>query len=98
MRAPLALVSILVAPILAAEQVPQDVDGFLRRAELCAHFRQEPWPEGTSPHDVERRGLILKQTERFCAGLPEESRHLREKYRDEPLVIKELDKANGWDE
>lgn len=64
-RALLTLVPMLLAVTLAAKEVPHDVAEFLRRAELCAHFRQEPWPEGKSAEDAERREFIVKQIEAF---------------------------------
>ena len=97
-RALLTLVPILLAPTLAAEQVPHDVAEFLRRTELCAHFRQEPWPEGKSEADTERREFIVDQIEEFCTDLPEANRNLREKYFDDPSVISGLNKAKKWEE
>ncbi len=78
--------------------MPQDVGEFLRRAELCVHFRQEPWPEGKSAEDAERRDFIVRNIEQFCTGLAEEDRSLREKYRGESSVIKALDGAKEWEE
>ncbi len=97
-RALLTLVPILLAPTLAAEQVPHDVAEFLRRTELCAHFRQEPWPEGKSAADTERREFIVNKIEEFCTDLPEANRNLRKKYFDDPSVISELNKAKKWEE
>jgi hypothetical protein len=98
MRLLLTLVLILLAPTLAAEELPHDVAEFLRRAELCTHFRQEPWPEGKSAEETERRDFIAKQIGEFCTGLPEESRKLREKYLRESSVINEMNKAKEWEE
>lgn len=97
-RALFIFVPILLTPTFAAEQVPSDVAEFLRRTELCAHFRQEPWPEGKSAADTERRGFIVNQIEEFCTDLPEAKRNLRDKYLDHPSVISELNKAKKWEE
>lgn len=94
----LTLVPILLAPTLAAAEVPHDVAEFLQRAELCTHFRQEPWPEGQSAEESERRKFIVKQIEEFCTGLPEANRKLRDKHLREPAVINKLNKAKAWEE
>lgn len=97
-RALLILVTLLLAQTLAAEQMPLDVAEFLRRTELCAHFQQEPWPEGNSAADTKRREFIVNQIEEFCTDLPDVSRNLLDKYLDDPSVISELNKAKKWDE
>jgi len=91
-------VPILLTLTLAAEQIPHDVAEFLRRTELCAHFRQEPWPAGKSAADTERREFIVNQIEEFCTDLPEANRKLRDKYLDHPSVISELNKTKKWEE
>ncbi|MCK9262476.1 MAG: hypothetical protein M0R18_01500 [Deltaproteobacteria bacterium] len=91
-RALLILVAILLTPTLAADQVPHDAE-LLRRTELCAHFRQEPWPEGKSAADIERREFIVNRIEEFCTDLPEATRNLRDKYLDDPSIISKLNKA-----
>jgi len=93
----LALVLILLASVLAAEEVPKDVAEFLERNELCEHFRQEPWPEGQSDEEKERREFIAKQIERFCTGLNDTGRNLRRKYHGNALVIDKLNKVEEWE-
>jgi hypothetical protein len=40
----------------------------IQQRELCAHFRAEPWPEGSSVEDKERRDFIAGQLDRYCTG------------------------------
>ena len=89
----LILLPILIPPVLAAENVPKDVAEFLKRGELCEHFRQEPWPEGGSEEAIERREFIAKQIEDFCTGLPAAGSNLREKYQEKSFVIEKLNEA-----
>lgn len=75
----LILAPMLLAPlVLAADDVPKDVAEFLEQGELCEHFRQEPWPEGESEEEKQRRGFISKRIEEFCPGLSEVGSSLRE--------------------
>jgi len=97
-RTILILVPILLTSVLDAEDVPKDVAEFLKRGELCEHFRQEPWPEGGSEEERERRKFIAKQIEDLCTGLPEVGLILREKYHDKPSVIEKLDETRKWGE
>ena len=97
-RVPLILVSMIVTPVLAAEDVVKDVVEFLKRGELCEHFRQEPWPEGGSEEEKDRREFITKQIEEFCTGLTDAGLNLRQKYHGNPSVIEKLEEANEWGE
>ncbi|WP_228217214.1 hypothetical protein [Aromatoleum toluclasticum] len=97
-RTLVVLMPILLNPALAAEDVPKDVAEFLKRGDLCEHFRQEPWPEGRSEEETERRAFIVKQIEEFCTGLPEAAFNLQERYRGNPSVLKELNEAKKWAE
>ena len=92
-RTLLIFVPILLTAALATEEVPKDVAEFLRRGELCDHFRQEPWPEGGSEEERERREFITKQIEELCTGLPEAGSSLREKYRGKSSVLEKLGEA-----
>ncbi len=59
MRNILARFFLLATPILAVAELPKEVAEFVERRELCEHFRQEPWPEGTSTEEHERRDFIV---------------------------------------
>jgi hypothetical protein len=96
-RTKLILVPILLAPsVLAADDVPKDVAEFLERGELCKHFWQEPWPEGGSKEEKQRRDFISRQMEEFCPGLSEVGSKLREKYSDKPSVLEKLNETKEW--
>ena len=88
----LTLFFLLAAPILAAAELPKEVAEFVDRRELCEHFRQEPWPEGTSTEEHERRDFIVNQIKQFCTGSDEVAQKLRRKYKNEQAVIEKLDK------
>lgn len=66
MRNILALFFMLAATELAAAELPKDVVDINERHELCEHFQQEPWPEGTSTEEHERRDFIVNQIKQFC--------------------------------
>lgn len=85
---------LLAFPIasLAADLNPPEVAAYLERRELCEHFRSEPWPEGSSPTDKERRLFLARQFERYCKGSDEGLRELKRKYKDDRAVIERLDK------
>ncbi|EKD31767.1 MAG: hypothetical protein ACD_77C00255G0003 [uncultured bacterium] len=87
----LVIIIILLAPFGTSAEVSTDVEEFIKRGELCAHFRQEPWPEGESDEVKERREFIVQQINQFCTGLHEAGNNLRQKYRGDPLVIEKLD-------
>lgn len=91
-----ALALLLAMQPLAAGGFPEDVTEFLDERELCVHFSQEPWPEGSSTEEIERRTFIARQINRFCTGLNEIELNLRRKYRDQRAVIEELDKHKAY--
>ena len=41
----------------------------IEQRRLCEHFRSEPWPEGSSTEDEERRAFIAGQLARHCKGV-----------------------------
>lgn len=91
MRNMLALFFLLAASMLAAAELPKEVTAFIERRELCEHFRQEPWPEGTSIEESERRDFIVNQIKQFCTDSYKAAQKLRRKYRNERAVIEKLD-------
>ncbi len=97
MRNILALFFLLATPILAAAELPKEVLKLIEQRELCEHFRQEPWPEGMSIEESERRDFIVNQIKQFCTDFYEASQKLRRKYRNEHAVIEKLDKLGDVD-
>lgn len=92
MRNLLALFFLLATPILAAAEFPKEVLELIERRELCEHFRQEPWPEGTTIEESERRDFIVNQIKQFCTDFDEAAQKLRRKYRNKQAVIEQLDR------
>jgi hypothetical protein len=90
----MALTTVLLLAALpsVSAALPDDVAKFVEGAELCGHFRQEPWPEGASAEARQRREFLVSQTARFCGGLAEEAQRLRRKYREAPAIIERLER------
>jgi len=87
-----ALGLLFTASAIAAEAYPRDVAEFVERREACEHFREEPWPEGSSIGDRERREFIAGQFERFCRGSDRAIHELKKKYQDDRAVIERLER------
>lgn len=83
----LTLALLLAASPVAADRLPADATAYLEQRALCDHFRQEPWPEEASAEARARRAFLAGQVERFCTGLDEITRELRQKYRNRPGVL-----------
>lgn len=88
---PVALGLLCAASAVAAEAYPQEVAEFIERRELCEHFRQEPWPEGASAEDRERRAFIAAQFERYCSGSDGALEALKNKYGKDRAVVERLE-------
>ena len=86
------LCMLLTAQTLAAEDLPKDVSEFIERREVCEHFRQEPWPEGISPQETERRVFISEQITHFCTGSDNSLQELKQNYRDNRAIVERLEK------
>lgn len=59
---------VLAAASLAAAGCAQELVPRIKPHELCEHFRSEPWPEGASVQDEERRAWIAEQLNLYCKG------------------------------
>ncbi|MGH8354225.1 MAG: hypothetical protein ACRERY_11970 [Pseudomonas sp.] len=81
---------LFAASLFAAENLPHEVADFIERREVCEHFRQEPWPEGASVEDTERRAFIAGQFERFCRGSDNAIQELKKKYENDRAVMERL--------
>lgn len=81
----LALLAGCAAP--APPAVPLlDLPAFLERRALCDHFRGE-FPD---PPDPQRMREVLAQTTRQCTGIDEQLAALKQRYRDDPGVARQL--------
>ncbi len=69
---------------------PHEVRAFIDRRQECDHFRGEPWPEGDSAYDLERRKELTAAMKTACGGSDAHLRALRTKYRDDPYVVAAL--------
>jgi hypothetical protein len=69
-----------------------EISEYIERREACEHFRQEPWPEGQTVQDKERREFLVSQLQRYCAGTDQAIQELKQKYGNDPAVIDRLDK------
>lgn len=86
----LALVLALLCGGVSASDYPPEVAAYIERRELCEHFRDEPWPEGRSAEELERRDFIARQFERYCRGSDRALRELKAKYAADRGVIERL--------
>ncbi|MDH4556947.1 hypothetical protein E8F11_17545 [Pseudomonas sp. BN417] len=87
------LICVLWAGVsLAAEGYPSDVAQYIERRELCEHFRGEPWPEGGSVEEKERRAFITSQFERYCKDSDQAIEKLKKKYTNNQAVMNRLEK------
>src|SRR5688500_19579268 len=69
---------------------PADVRAFLDDRGLCDHFRGEPWPEGDSAEDRERRREIVDGARAACAGTDRRLDALMDRYRKDPAIMRVL--------
>lgn len=67
--------------------LPADVRAFVADRELCDHFRGEPWPEGDSDADRERRRHLVDGARRECAGSDRRLAALKSRYAGNPSVM-----------
>lgn len=88
----MAISILLAGAALATEIYPQDVSGYIERREVCEHFRGEPWPEGASNEERERRDFLAAQLNRYCKGSDQAIRELKAKYGDNRVVMDRLER------
>lgn len=82
----------LMESLFAAEGYPQEIMAYIERRAICEHFRQEPWPEGVSLEERERREFLTGQLDRYCKGSDQVLRELKRKYKDNQPVMNRLEK------
>lgn len=69
---------------------PHEIRAFIDQRDSCDHFRGEPWPEGDSTHERERRRKLASAMKTACAGTDARLLALREKYRNDESVVAAL--------
>ena len=74
--------------LVAACAAPASVDlaGFLERRATCDHLRGEI----PDPPDAARLREIEQQTAQYCSGTDAQLAALKKRYRDDPVVSKQL--------
>jgi hypothetical protein len=75
----------------AEEKAPIEVRHFIEEREICEHFLDEPY-EGDTPELIERREFIQESIEIYCAGTDRRLAALRKRYKNNPAVIKRLNR------
>lgn len=71
---------------MAAPQLPADVQAFIDRQQECDHWT------GEEPYDQERRKEIETAIDELgCAAIDKDEQALRQRYKDDKVVIKALD-------
>jgi len=55
-------------PLFAQQPLPDEVTEFIEQRTLCEHFRAEPWSEGNTSEELERREFLIEQSQRYCTG------------------------------
>lgn len=69
---------------------PHEVRAFIDQRDGCDHFRGEPWPEGDSSAERERRQELKAAMKAACTGTDARLRMLRAKYGDDANVVAAL--------
>ena len=64
--------------------LPTDVKAFVEKRDGCDHFR------GEEPYDEERRRFLDENIKELCSGTDKALAELKNKYKDNANVIKQL--------
>lgn len=59
---------------------PADVRAFIEDRDACDHFRSEPWPEGDTDEDRQRRRQLVEGVRTSCAGTDRRLAELKRRY------------------
>lgn len=70
--------------------LPADVRAFVEDRDLCEHFLGEPWPEGDSPEERQRRRELVDGVRVNCAGTDRRLAELRQRHANEEGVMAAL--------
>ena len=85
-RANAALLAALVTLAACATDATPDLAAFLDRRATCDHLRGEI----PDPPDPARMHEIEQQTAQYCGGTDAQLAALKKRYRDDPVVSKQL--------
>jgi hypothetical protein len=98
-HAPSARAGVAVAAPCPADRValhpdycglPSDVRAFMDDRDACDHFRGEPWPEGDTGADRERRRELVEAMRTNCAGTDRRLEALLSRYPHDGAVRRTL--------
>jgi hypothetical protein len=67
------------------DSLPVDVTQFIENRDTCDHFRGEPYE-----HDESRRAFVEKQLNTYCTGTDTELVKLKQRYSDNPPILRRL--------
>ena len=81
-----ALVAVLVSLAGCATESTPDLAAFLERRAACDHWRGEV----PDPPDPDRMREVEQQTALTCKGTDADLAALKKRYRDDPVVAKQL--------
>jgi hypothetical protein len=84
--AAMAPATALLFAACAAPPPAPDLATFLERRALCDHFRGEV----PDPPDAQRMREVVQQVDAYCTGTDAQLAALRQRYRDDPAVAKQL--------
>ena len=85
-RACAALLAVLVSLASCATEATPDLASFLERRADCDHWRGEV----PDPPDPDRMREVERQTALTCKGTDAQLAALKKRYRDDPVVSKQL--------
>ncbi len=81
-----AALLIVLAGCASAPAAPE-LHAYLERREMCDHLRGE-FPD---PPDPQRMREVNEQIDVYCPGSDAQLAQLKQRYRDDPVVTKQLD-------
>jgi hypothetical protein len=71
-------------------ELPAEVRAFMDDRDLCDNFRGEPWPEGDTGADKDRRRHLVEAVRTHCAGTDRRLEALLARYPDDGPVRRAL--------
>jgi hypothetical protein len=74
-------------PLVAATELPKDVEKFIVKRESCDHFRGEV----SSPGDKHRVRQLHQAVQKWCTGTDRYLAQLKKKYTNDASVTHRLD-------
>ncbi len=80
------LVTLGACAVPPAAQATPDLATFLERRAVCDHWRGEV----PDPPDPQRMQEVEQQTGQWCKGTDAQLAQLKKRYRDDPVVSKQL--------